>query len=162
MAVIDTSVLIHLCRVGNLEILKKFFKKIAITQEVYDELQEGKIGFSEVEKGKNEWIRIQNPKEKEKIKQTSKLENIEEADASIILLAKERKDILLSNDYALIRIARSKNIECWWLTTFLLKCLEKNVLTKKDAKELLLELIESGMRLSNVVYAAILKEIETM
>lgn len=162
MAVIDTSVLIHLCRVGRLEILKKFFKKIVITQEVYDELKEGKIGFSEVEKAKNKWIQIQDLKEKEGMHQISKLEDIEEADASIILLAKERKDTLLSNDYALITIARSKDVECWWLTTFLLKCLEKKVLTKKEAKELLFELIESGMRLSNVVYAAILKEIETM
>lgn len=93
-------------------------------------------------------------------KKISKLEGIEKQDASIILLAKEKQEILLSNDCALIIVARSKGIECWWLTTFLLHCLKKNLITKKQAKEILFELVESGMRLDNAVYSAILLEIE--
>ena len=79
-----------------------------------------------------------------------------------LVLAEERKDILLSNDFALIMIARSKSVECWWLTTFILRCLGKKIITKKEAKQILFDLVESGMRLSNDVYAAILKEIENI
>ena len=90
------------------------------------------------------------------------MERIEKADASIILLAKERQDILLSNDFALIMVARSKGIECWWLTTFLLRCIEKKIITKNEAKQILFDLVQAGMRLSNDVYATILKEMEEM
>lgn len=77
-------------------------------------------------------------------------------------MAKEKQDILLSNDYALIIVARSKGIECWWLTTFILKCLKKRVVLKKEAKQILFDLIEAGMRLDNAVYTAILKEIDNI
>lgn len=161
MVVVDSSVLIHLSRVGKLELLKKFFQKIQITQDVYNEVKEG-IGASEIEEACKDWIIIYKPKSSNEISEISKLEGIEEADASIILLAKGKKDILLSNDYLLIAVARSKKVRCWWLTTFLLNCLKKKVITKEQAKQILFDLIESGMRLNNVVYASILKEIEKM
>ena len=157
MVVVDSFVLIHLCRIGKLSLLKKFFKKIGITQEVYGEVKGG-IGFSEIEKACKNWIFISRPVS-DNADNTGKLEGIEKADASIILLAKETNDTLLSNDYALIMVARSKGVKCWWLTTFLLGCLEKKIITKKEAEQILFELIESGMRLDNAVYAAILKQI---
>ena len=160
MAVVDSSVLIHLSRIGKLTLLKKFFKKISITQEIYDEVKAGHTGASEIDKACKDWISISQPKNFEEVNNVSKTESIEKADASIILLAKERKDILLSNDFALIMTARSKNIECWWLTGFLLRCLKKNIIEKKEAKQILFDLVQAGMRLSNDVYAAILKEIE--
>ncbi len=76
------------------------------------------------------------------------------------MLAKEEEDILLCNDYALVIVARSKGIECWWLTTFILRCIEKKVMPKEEAKQTLFELVESGMRLSNEVYSAILTEMD--
>ena len=162
MAVVDSSVLIHLSRIGKLTLLKRLFKNIRITNDVYEEIKAGNIGVSEIEKACNNWIFLSQPKNFYEVNNISKLEGIEKADASIILLAEERQDILLSNDFALIMIARSKGIECWWLTTFLLRCLERKIMTKKEAKQIIFDLVQSGMRLSNDVYAAILKEIEDM
>lgn len=48
--------------------------------------------------------------------------------------------------YLLIMVARSKKIESWWLTTFLLKCLKKEFLLKNQTKEILYDLIKAGMR----------------
>ena len=159
MAVVDSSVLIHLGRINKLYLLKEYFKKIIITPDIYDEIKSG-IGASEIEKACESWIRIDEPKNLDEINSISKLENIEKADASIIVLAEEKKEILLSNDYALIIVAKSKSIECWWLTTFLLRCLKKKIIAKEEAKQILFELIEAGMRLGNDVYAAILREID--
>lgn len=159
MAVIDSSVLILLSRINKLPLLKKYFNKVIVTQDVYDEVKVG-IGASEIEKACKIWIRIDKPKNLSEINNISKSENIEKADASIIVLAMEKREILLSNDYALIVSARAKGIECWWLTTFLLHCLNKSIITKKEAKQILFELIEAGMRLSNEVYTSILKEID--
>ncbi|MBI2449093.1 hypothetical protein HYV49_02235 [Candidatus Pacearchaeota archaeon] len=161
MTIVDSSVLIHLLRIGKLSLLKDFFKTIKITEQIHDEIKAGKHGASEFEEACKHWILI-NKKNFNEAKEISKLESIEEADASIILLAKEQKEILLSNDYALIKVARIKGVECWWLTTFLLECLKKKIMSKKETKQTLLELIGSGMRLKNEVYAALLEQIESM
>lgn len=161
MVVADSSVLILLSRINKLALLKKYFKQTMISQDIYDEVKIG-VGASEIEKACKRWIRIGKPKDFNEIDNISKSEDIEKADASIIVLAKEKQEILISNDYALIMVARSKGIECWWLTTFLLRCLKKKIITKKEAKQILFDLVEVGMRLDNAVYAAILSEIENM
>jgi len=162
MVVVDSSVLIHLSRIGKLSLLKTFFKKIIITPNIYEEMKEGTIGISEFEKALEDWIILNKPKNLNEIEIVSKLERIEKPDASIIILAREKRDIILSNDYALIKVARSKSIECWWLTTFILHCLARKKIIKEEAKQILFDLVESGMRLDNAVYTAILKEIENM
>ena len=161
MAVVDSSVLIHLGRINKLYLLKEYFRKIIITPDIYDEIKSG-IGASEIEKACTSWIRVDKPKNSAEVKSISKSEGIETADSSIIVLAEEKKEILLSNDYALIMVAKSKSVECWWLTTFILRCLKKKIIAKEEAKQTLYELIESGMRLSNEVYAAILKGIDNL
>lgn len=158
MAVVDSSALIHLGRINKLSLLKEFFGKIKITREVYDEVKEGR-GASEIDEACKTWIEV-SKYSAGKRDELSRLEGIEQADASVLLLAQKENAILLCNDYALIMAARSKGIICWWITGFLLRCLKKGVLSKKEAKQILYELVESGMRLSNEVYAAILKEIE--
>jgi hypothetical protein len=115
MAVIDSSVLIHLARINRLSLLEKFFKKVKITENVRREVISG-TGGSEIKDACGRWIAV----------------------------------------------ARSKGVECWWLTTFLLICLKRKIVTKKEAKETLFGLVETGMHLNNAVFAAILKEIDSI
>ncbi len=158
MVAVDSSALIPLIRIGKLSLLQKFFKKIKITKEIYQELVSGVIGVSEFEEACKSWIIIQ--KEAYESERLSELEGIGNADASIILLAQKEKDILLSSDIMLINIAKSKNIECLWLTAFIIKCVEKKIINKNEAKEILLNMVGAGMRLKNEVYVLILKKIE--
>jgi len=159
MVIVDTSVLIPLLKIGKINLLKKFFNKIIITKEVEKEIETGKIGVSEFEEANKLWIEIKE-ENSEKAEKLANVEDIEKTDASIILIAKDQKDIILSNDYALITVAKSKNIECWWLTTFIIKILKKKIITKKEAKEIMSDLIKAGMRLKNEIYVAILDEID--
>lgn len=158
MAVVDSSALIHLARINRLSLLKEFFGKARITKEVYDEVKEGR-GASEIDEACKTWIEVSNYPAGRR-DELSRLEGIEQADASVLLLAQKENAILLCNDYALVTAARSKGIVCWWTTGFLLRCLKKGILSKKEAKQALSDLIESGMRLSNEVYSAILKDID--
>jgi predicted nucleic acid-binding protein len=160
--IVDSSILIHLSRIGRLELLKGF-GVIRITEDVHRETvkeQRGKPGTSSIKDACNSWIEI--CKVGDKIREVAEQDGIEEADASLILLAEEKKDILISNDYFLIRAARGRGIECWWLTTLLLKAVEREIVEKEEAKQILLELIEGGMRLSVEVYAAILRRIDKL
>jgi predicted nucleic acid-binding protein len=77
-------------------------------------------------------------------------------------LAEEKGKPLLSNDYSLIKVARARGVECWWLTTFVLNAYAKGTVKKKEAKQILLDLLESGLRISPRVYASILSRIEEM
>jgi len=163
MAVVDSCVLILMSRIGRLSLLK-YFKDVVITPEIYDEVvkeAKGKVGVSEIEKACRDWIKTYEIKSK-KIQGISRLEGIEKADTSIILLAEETNDLLLTNDYALIQVARSKGIECYWLTTFLLRLVKEKKIKKKEAKDILFDLVERGMRLNIEVYATILRKIDEM
>ena len=160
MTVVDSSVLIHLGRIGKLELLHKLFKKVLITPDVYEEINKG-IGSSEITKACKDWIAIAET-DGNAAEQVGRSEGIEKADASVIILAQKNDTLLISNDYALIMAARSKGVECWWLTTLLLKCVRRKILSKNKAKKVLLELVKTGMRLDNAVYAAVLNEIEQL
>lgn len=162
MVVVDSSVLIPLLRTGRISLLQKFFKRITITRDVYEEIVQGKLGFYEFEKACNVWIVIEEFRGVKEKKEPFEEDMLKKADRSLLLLAKRKKDILLSNDAAIIMIARSMNIECFWMTTFLLECLKKKILTRSEAKASLFELVQAGMRLENAVYAAILKEMEDL
>ncbi|MEK6826395.1 MAG: hypothetical protein AABX08_02440 [Nanoarchaeota archaeon] len=67
MVIVDSSVLIHLSRISKLPLLEEYFKKISITQDIYEEIEQGKIGFSEIEEARKKWIFI------DKIKYTNEI-----------------------------------------------------------------------------------------
>ncbi len=157
MVIVDSSVLIHFIRIGRLSLLKSFFKKIKITADIYEEIKAGEVGIEEFERACREWISVVKARESSEIKQYKILEK---ADISIILLAKDRKDILFSNDYAIIITARSEGVECLWPSSFILRCLEEKIITKGEARKILRDLINSGMWLRSDIYAAVLEEIE--
>lgn len=164
MAIIDSSVLIHLSRIGKLNLLKDFFGEVTITGDVYRETVEeavGKVGISEIKKACEDWIKVKDVKNKT-IKEMARLEGVEEADASLIILAKEEKDVLISNDYVMISLAKSKGLRSWWLTALLLKAVKKKLVSRKEAKRMLSELVKSGLRLKIEVYEAVLNEIDRL
>ena len=163
--IVDSSVLIHLSRVGKLSLLKDFFETVIITANVYRETvveAKGKAGVSAIEQATQKWIFVQKLKDKKAANKIAKLEGIEPADASLIVLAEEMGDSLLSNDYVLIMVARARGVEAWWLTTFILNMVAKKTVTKKKGKQILFELMESGLGLSPQVYASISRRIDEL
>ncbi|MEE9489448.1 MAG: hypothetical protein V3V91_03310 [Thermoplasmata archaeon] len=105
---------------------------------------------------------MREPKDKKVLDSIVGLEGIERADASLILMAEERGDALISNDLALIRVARSRGVESRWLTTLILRMTAKGKMSKEEAKAVLIELVETGLRLSPEVYTSVLGRIDEM
>ena len=164
---VDSSVLIPLSRVGRLKLLKDMFGTVIITDEVYCETVKdaaGKIGVFSIEQAISieKWIEIGKFKDKHAIRKMVELEGITPADASIILMAEELNDPLMANDYVLIKIARARGVDCWWLTTFILKTIKQKIITGSEGKQILFELVENGLRLSPQVYAVITRKIDEM
>jgi len=159
MVVVDSSVLIPLLRIGKINLLKFYYDKVLIPKEIYEEIVAGKTGFSIFEEACKDWIAVSS-RLFSNAGEIAKKEGIALADAVLLLLAEEKKAPLISNDAALMLIARSRGIRCIWLTTFLLNCLKKKIITKKDAKSILLQLVEASMHLTNDVYSALLEIID--
>jgi predicted nucleic acid-binding protein len=90
------------------------------------------------------------------------MEGIAVADASVILLAEGDEEILLANDKGLIEVARSHGVECWWVTTLLLKCTKDGELTTDEATDVLYDLVDEGMNLHPKVYAQVQKKLQEL
>lgn len=160
MPLVDTSCIIHLARIGELALLKKLFSTITVTPEIVEEMHAGVEGVSEFQEALGYWIFVEKQKDTRLINALSNAESISIADASLILLAREKKDFLISNDATLIQIAKIKGVECWWLTTCIIEAVRRKTISQKKAKEILFSLITAGMYLENKVYAHVLEEIE--
>jgi predicted nucleic acid-binding protein len=159
MVVVDSCILIHLSRIGRLSLLEDL--KVIVTPDVYREVvveSGGKAGTEQLKKAFEKWIQMAkvNSSDSQKI---ADLGGIEETDASLLLLACERKKILITNDKNLIQLARSMNIECWWPTTLILNQLKAKKISPKEAEDILYELVNTGMRIHAGVYATIVTQI---
>ena len=156
MVAVDSSIIIHLARIGKLSLLRIYFKKIKITQSIEKEIiKDGKAGIGEIKKGIEEWIDI-----KKIDVAVEKSDVLSFADIELIKLAERERDFILTNDENIISFAKAKGIETMWLTTFLISCLKKKLIDKKEAKQILHDLVKYGCYIRTDTYMAVQNLIE--
>ncbi len=153
MVVIDSSALIPLARAGQLDLVTAVFDVCHVTEEIVDEVVvEGKRGSSTLQ-AFVEGCEIHGMPDE--ATQVSELEGITAADASVILVAQLKGETLLANDKGLIEVARSLDVDVWWVTTLLLKAKKDSVLNTDEAIDILQDFVEEGMNLHPKVYSQI-------
>ena len=159
MLVIDSCVLIHLSRIGKLDLLREA-GECCTTDDVYREtVIEGQKGKAKIVEAFSKWL-IKKNVDRESASQIAKKEGVEVADATLLLLSEQSNGILLTNDKALINLARSRNIEYLWLTSLLLKLCKERKISKKEALEILYELVQSGLSIEARIYAVIERKLK--
>jgi predicted nucleic acid-binding protein len=157
---IDSSPLIHLSKIGRLDILENC--SVITTESVRREvIIEGKAGVSGLKEFFNqvEVVKL-SKKDIDTALSIVKSEYVHQADAELLLLAKRKKCRLLTNDRALVLLTRSMGIKVWWVTTLILNLVKAGKLSKEGGKYILNDLIMSDMRIETGVYIRILREIE--
>lgn len=162
MIAIDSPPLIHLSKIGRLDILESY--ELITTESVREEvIIEGKAGVSRL-KELFKRIEVVNVSEKDidTASSIAKSEGVHQADAELLLLAKWNNYSLLTNDRALVLLARSLGIKVWWVTTLILNLVREKKLSKEVGKDILDDLILSGMKIETSVYIRILRAIEMM
>lgn len=158
MVVVDSSALIPLARVGRLELISTIFDDVQTTEVVEAEvLVAGKRGTAALERFLADVTVRPAPAESETV---ATMEGIAVGDASVVLLAAETDEPLLANDGALVTVARSHDVDPWWVTTLLLHCANDGILDAEEANDVLYDLVSAGMNLSPQVYATVRKRIE--
>jgi predicted nucleic acid-binding protein len=160
LIVADASPLIHLSKIGKLEILKKLYGKILIPNGVWDEVvthAEGRPGASEVKRGLAEgWIKVARVI----VPKVLEAEGTFGADGEVIALAEKRQAPLLLNDRAVAAIARTHGVRVVSLTRALVEAVEKSVVSSEDATVILRELVRAGLRVRSEVLAEVFHLLE--
>lgn len=157
MVVVDSSALIPLAWVGRLDLLQAIFDTARTTTAVKREvLIAGKRGTAVLDAFLDNVVIHESPSNAEKV---ASLDGITVADASVILMAENEAEILLANDKGLITVAQSHDVECWWVTTLLLKCTKEEILTTTGSIDILYDLVDEGMNLHPKVYTKIQKQL---
>ena len=142
----DTSVLIALTNINELEILQKVYKTIAITPEVLNEFGET------IPK----WIKVEEVKDRKKI-DILKLE-LDKGEASSLALAIEKNNCLLIIDERKGRkIAKRIGLNIIGLLGVLIKAKEQNIFS--EIKPILEKLEKVDFRISQELKRRILKRI---
>lgn len=168
MVACDSGPLIHLSRVGQIQLLRRLFDSVLIPSSVYREtVLEAKAlrkpGVSAIERAIDEgWIKVidMGPSEVDLVKKLAENESIEAEDAEVIFLAQKHSTSLVTNDRWLIKIAVSLGIDALWTTTLILSAVKKKIVTKNQGRNVLRKLVLSGLHLRTDVYEAILSTLE--
>ena len=150
----DATALICLSKIGKLELLKKTYKKIIISSAVEREvLIEGKEGYRGIYNAiKSGWITVANPKKLIKL-------GLGAGEEQAISLAIERKDNLILDDAFAIKAAKALNVPFIRTTTIILVALKKKIVTKKQALQILNELINNGYYISTKEYSVLISKL---
>lgn len=151
----NSTPLICLAKLDKLEFLKKLFKIVIIPKEVKEEvIIEGKPGYLVLlDALKKEWIKVKNPKEKKDF-------GLGKGENSAISLAIEKKDSLILDDATAIKVAKAFNVEYVRTTSVILMALKKRIIKKKEAINLIQELIKEGYYISPGIYIELIQLIE--
>lgn len=144
----DAGPLIHLAQINKLHLIKKLFNQVIITpkvkKEAYDEgVKLGHADAQTIEKAIEEgWITVEDVPKRvaSAYKRLAEGENISQADAGTLLLAKEKRAEILVDEKALSDLAKMYGLKAWNTWTILLETLRRGFIEISDIESAITEL----------------------
>ncbi|MEK6982313.1 MAG: DUF3368 domain-containing protein [Candidatus Micrarchaeota archaeon] len=165
MVIVSNSTpLICLAKINQLNLLKKLFKEIIITKEVYEEVvvrgkEESYSDSTFIEQAINEeWIKVVEHKISKTVLLFTELDVGEIS--SISLALNKNADFILIDEAAGRHVARSFQLKTKGTLGVLLLAYRKNLITKEYLKDLIAFLIANGFRISSELYSSVVNEID--
>jgi predicted nucleic acid-binding protein len=155
VTVSDAGPLIHLAQINQLRLIKSLFKQVLITARVKQEvLDEGlRLGHADAkvigEALEEGWIAVEPVHENfgRVAKKLAEGENISQADAETLLLAKAKKADLLVDDKSVWDLAKMFSLRTWNTWTVLLESLGQGLIEIADLENAIKELGEKRHKL---------------
>jgi len=150
----NSSPLIFLSKINKLDLLKKMFGFIMITDAVKEEvLINNKPGHFIIEESiKEGWIKIINPKENPDL-------GLGPGENSVINLAREKKDTLIMDDFFAINTAKAFDIPILRTTSLIFLAVRKKIIAKQKAIYFFNQLIKEGYYISPEIYSILLNRL---
>lgn len=150
---VDASAIIHLARIGELELLRDLLGKVCVTGEVADEVNSGPEPLDLSARGYGSWIRVL-PKRKH----VPRL-GLGRGEASLLVEVRAG-DRLVLDDAQARAVAEARGLEFVGLLGLLLAAASKRAISSDRALEILDALIATEFRLAPGLYAEARKSIE--
>ena len=156
LVVSNSSILIHLSRIGKLWLLKEIFGKVVIPKAVYKEcIVEGKAGSDEIKS--SEWIEVREIRDLNLKKVLQML--LDEGEAEAIVLALESNaDLILLDETEARKIAKGLGLKVTGTIGILLKAKKLGLI--ENLKKEVEALRETGFWISESLIRKILQEAE--
>ncbi|WP_240703259.1 DUF3368 domain-containing protein [Thermococcus indicus] len=153
----NSTPLIHLAKIGRLELLREFFGEVLIPKAVYREcVLEGK-GSRDAELIENaDWIKVVEIND-ETLKKSLMLELDEGESEAIVLAIESKAELLLIDDYDGREVARALGLKVTGTIGVLLRAKFQGRI--QNIKGELERLKETGFWLSEGLYKRILEEV---
>ena len=167
----NTSPLIWLAKIGKLSLLKDLFDEVLISEESFKEAVEKGLegGFNDAlvikEACEQEWIRIEPLDEKQleacqKILTNSFELHVGEAQAIVLARKMGKNTLLLMDDSSGRAFAEAWGLKVKGVLYVILTAIRKELLSKAEAKEAVLLLVQKGFRIEPKLLARFLEEID--
>jgi len=137
MIISNAGPLIHLTKIGRLNLLKELFKSVVIPNTVKIEVvdrgkEKGAADAFLIENEVGKWIVVEEDIN-EKVKEIAKMAGIELGEAIVIMLAKEKGFSALIDDSAARRFAIGLGLEVTGSIGVLIKAAKAGIITKEEA-----------------------------
>lgn len=154
--VCNSSPLIHLAKIGKLELLKDYFTEISIPEAVYREcVIDGKDREDAKRIENAAWIRVVDIKNIDLKKALNTVLDEGESEA-IVLALQESADLILLDDYEARELARTYGMKITGTIGLLIKAKYEGDISSID--EMLKKLRRTGFWLSDDLYTKILRD----
>jgi predicted nucleic acid-binding protein len=165
----DASPLIWLSKIGRIALLRKLYGIVMVPEEVYREVVEEGLerGLSDalvvkdsVDEG---WIRVSKLNEGEAELCRGMVEHASEihlGEAQAIALAREEGALLLMDESSGRAFAETWGLRVRGTLYVLLRALREGILSKDDAREAILQLVQKEFRIDPRLLTRLLKEVE--
>ncbi len=154
--VADNSTLIALLDTNNFSLLFKLFEEIIIAKQIYDEIIYNQVHRDTIEHYIFlDKIKLQNIEEKEMYELL--LKRLDAGESASIVLAKTLQLPLIIDEKKGRSIAKSLGIPIIGLVGLILKLIQKKIISKKEALEIVNNIEKNNFRLSkelkNLIYS---------
>jgi len=164
-AVLNSTPLIYLAKINHLDLLGKVYDQIYIPTSVYEEtvlrglekkFLDAEIIKEAVDKGTIE-VRELTSEQKAEAKRLTQFANMGGGEAEAIVLAKHLNIELIIDDVIAQGVARALGLDAHWTTSFVIRLVSKKLISQKEARKVIEDLVSSGYRISEEVLIEILK-----
>lgn len=147
VAIVNSSPLIALARIGKLELLHNVFSNVAITEQVYQEIM-SKPSYAEsvaIKKAveDDKWIKVHKSKDINDI--------LGAGESSTLALALMLRQPLIIDDKKASFLADTLGLECHGTLYIILLALKKKIINKREAIDIVNLLISNKLYLSSDV-----------
>lgn len=162
IVVSDTTPIISLMKVGQLELLQKLFGVVYIPEAVYRELIENEAYPEETRVVQEcNFLLVENVQNEKSVIILRNFTGLDAGESEAIILADEKKSaVLLMDEHKGRQVAKKMGITITGTIGILAQAYDERLLAKEDVERCIEQLKESGIRISEKLYQKLREHVE--